>query len=72
MGLNNETGEFFAVKQVALTKDEGLKGRQQGHVKALEAEVAVLRQLRCTDTGDPAVGSACRTYIRYNILAVLF
>ena len=46
MGLNNDTGEFFAVKQVALTKDEGLKSRQQGHVRALEAEVAVLRQLR--------------------------
>ncbi|GAX73637.1 hypothetical protein CEUSTIGMA_g1088.t1 [Chlamydomonas eustigma] len=46
MGLNNDTGEFFAVKQVGLTKDEGLKGKQKGHVLALEAEVAVLKLLR--------------------------
>jgi hypothetical protein len=46
MGLNNESGEFFAVKQVSLIKDEGLKGRVTSHIKALEAEVAVLSQLR--------------------------
>lgn len=31
--------------QVALTKDEALKGRVAEHIKALEAEVAVLQQL---------------------------
>ena len=46
MGLNNHTGEFFAVKQVALTKDEGLKGKVASHVRALEAEIRVLSQLR--------------------------
>jgi hypothetical protein len=46
MGLNNDTGEIFAVKQVALTKDEHLRGRVGQHIRALEAEVDVLRQLR--------------------------
>ncbi|KAL6752624.1 kinase-like domain-containing protein [Haematococcus lacustris] len=61
-GLDNDTGQIVAVKQVALTKDEALKGRVAEHIKALEAEVAVLRQLnhrnivrylgteRCDDT----------------------
>jgi serine/threonine protein kinase len=44
-GLDNETGHILAVKQVALTKDEALKGRVAEHIKALEAEVAVLQQL---------------------------
>ncbi len=44
-GLDNDTGHIMAVKQVALTKDETLKGRVAEHIKALEAEVAVLRQL---------------------------
>lgn len=44
-GLNNLTGEVFAVKQVHLTKNEALKGRVAEHIKALEAEVAVLQQL---------------------------
>ena len=44
-GLDNESGQIMAVKQVALTKDETLKGRVAEHVKALEAEVLLLRQL---------------------------
>lgn len=60
--LNNDTGQIMAVKQVTLTKDEALKGRVAEHIKALEAEVAVLRGLdhpnivrylrteRCDDT----------------------
>lgn len=44
-GLNNQTGELFAVKQVALTREEALKGRVAEHVSALELEVAVLRTL---------------------------
>ena len=45
-GLHNHTGEFIAVKQVGLTKDEALKGRIAEHIKALEAEVCVLKHLR--------------------------
>jgi hypothetical protein len=59
MGLNNDTGEFFAVKQVGLTKDEGLKGKQKGHVLALEAEVAVLKLLRCVFTFNPKGSGVC-------------
>ncbi|KAF5841757.1 kinase-like domain-containing protein [Dunaliella salina] len=44
-GLDDDTGQIVAVKQVALTKDETLKGRVAEHVRALEAEVAVLLQL---------------------------
>lgn len=44
-GLDDDTGQIVAVKQVALTKDEALKGRVAEHVRALEAEVAVLLQL---------------------------
>lgn len=44
-GLDNDTGQIMAVKQVALTKDESLKGRVTEHIRALEAEVAVLLQL---------------------------
>ncbi len=44
-GLDNDTGHILAVKQVALTKDEALKGRVAEHIRTLEAEVALLRQL---------------------------
>lgn len=45
-GLNNVTGELIAVKQVGLSKDEALRGRVVEHVRALEAEVHVLKQLK--------------------------
>ncbi|GFH28725.1 protein kinase domain-containing protein [Haematococcus lacustris] len=43
-GLDNDTGQIVAVKQVALTKDEALKGRVAEHIKALEAEESVVRK----------------------------
>ena len=43
--LNNETGELVAVKQVPFAKDEALAGRVAEHVRALQAEVEVLRTL---------------------------
>lgn len=45
-GLNNVTGELVAVKQVSFAKDETLQGRVAEHIKALEAEVAVLKTLK--------------------------
>ena len=47
VGLDNVTGGVFAVKQVALTKDEALRGRVATHIKALESEVMLLKELRC-------------------------
>lgn len=46
LARDNLTGKLFAVKQVALTKDEHLRGQVASHIKALEAEVKVLRTLR--------------------------
>ena len=45
-GLNNVTGELVAVKQVSFAKDEALQGRVAEHIRALEAEVDVLKQLK--------------------------
>lgn len=45
-GLNNNTGELVAVKQVSFAKDEALQGRIAEHIRALEAEVAVLKTLK--------------------------
>jgi len=45
-GLNNETGEIIAVKQVSFPRDDSLEGRVSEHIKALEAEVAVLSTLK--------------------------
>jgi serine/threonine protein kinase len=44
--LNNETGELVAVKQVPFAKDEALQGRVSEHIRALEAEVDVLKTLK--------------------------
>lgn len=44
--LNNVTGELVAVKQVSFAKDEALQGRVAEHIKALEAEVEVLKTLK--------------------------
>jgi serine/threonine protein kinase len=44
--LNNVTGELVAVKQVSFAKDEALQGRVAEHIKALEAEVEVLKTLQ--------------------------
>lgn len=46
LALNNQTGEFFAVKQLPLTKAAGRKKEVAKHAKDLEAEVKVLSQLR--------------------------
>ncbi|CAK0784650.1 hypothetical protein CVIRNUC_007854 [Coccomyxa viridis] len=45
MGLNNETGQLMAVKQVAISKDKHVAGRVREHLDGLEAEVNVLRRL---------------------------
>jgi serine/threonine protein kinase len=45
-GLNTGTGELIAVKQVGLSKDEAASRQVAEHVRALEAEVALLRTLR--------------------------
>ncbi|KAI8476309.1 MAG: kinase-like domain-containing protein [Monoraphidium minutum] len=45
-GLNNVTGEIIAVKQVSFARDEALQGRVSEHIRALEAEVEVLRGLK--------------------------
>ena len=44
MGMNLESGELMAVKQVSLSECEA--SRREDHVRALENEVAVLRRLR--------------------------
>lgn len=44
--LNNVTGELVAVKQVSFAKDEALQGRVAEHIRALEAEVQVLKTLQ--------------------------
>lgn len=46
LGYNNDNGQMFAVKQVALSRDEHVRARATSHIRALEAEVAVLKQLR--------------------------
>ncbi|KAK9804778.1 hypothetical protein WJX72_004880 [[Myrmecia] bisecta] len=45
LGLNNDTGHLMAVKQVLLSKDEGVAGRVAEHVRDLEMEVNLLKQL---------------------------
>lgn len=45
-GLNNDTGELMAVKQVGIAKDENLRGRVAEHIIALESEVMVLKNLK--------------------------
>lgn len=44
--LNNSTGELVAVKQVSFAKDEALQGRVSEHVKALRAEVEMLKKIK--------------------------
>ena len=44
MGMNLESGELMAVKQVSMSECE--VSRREDHVRALENEVAVLRRLR--------------------------
>jgi hypothetical protein len=44
--LNNANGRLVAVKQVSLAKDEALAGKVAEHIRALEAEVEVLKTLR--------------------------
>eukprot|EP00775_Hariotina_reticulata_P009871 gene9871-10029_t len=44
--LNTDTGEMVAVKQVSFAKDKALQGRVAEHIKALEAEVEVLKTLQ--------------------------
>jgi serine/threonine protein kinase len=44
-GLNNQTGELIAVKQVGISKDEGVTRKVSEHVRALEGEVALLKNL---------------------------
>jgi hypothetical protein len=53
VGLDNVTGGVFAVKQVALTKDEALRGRVATHVRALESEVMLLKELRYVASRRP-------------------
>ncbi|BDA50837.1 probable mitogen-activated protein kinase kinase kinase NPK1 at N-terminal half [Coccomyxa sp. Obi] len=45
LGLNNDTGQLMAVKQVLISKDENVAGRVVEHVQSLEAEVNVLKHL---------------------------
>eukprot|EP00854_Cymbomonas_tetramitiformis_P005976 gene5976-7182_t len=45
MGMNQENGQLLAVKQVAIQNASTPKERTEEHVAALEAEVAVLRNL---------------------------
>jgi len=45
LGMNEDTGELMAVKQVAITPAAGPRDHAEGHVAALEAEVKVLGTL---------------------------
>ncbi|KAH7276494.1 hypothetical protein KP509_39G009300 [Ceratopteris richardii] len=45
MGMNLDSGELLAVKQVLITASNGAKERAQAHVKELEEEVKLLRNL---------------------------
>ncbi|GJP80246.1 hypothetical protein CLOP_g10478, partial [Closterium sp. NIES-67] len=45
MGLNLESGELLAVKQVLIPSSSTTKEKAQEYIKGLEAEVAVLRNL---------------------------
>lgn len=45
MGMNLDSGELLAVKQVLLATNNTSKEKIQEHLKGLEAEVAVLRNL---------------------------
>jgi mitogen-activated protein kinase kinase kinase len=45
LGLNLDTGQLMAVKQVSIARDVDVQGRVAEHVRNLEAEVHVLKQL---------------------------
>lgn len=67
--LNNETGELVAVKQVSFAKDEALQGRVAEHIRALEAEVDVLRTLKHENIvrylGTERTGDALHIFLEY-------
>ncbi|DBA78684.1 hypothetical protein WJX77_001730 [Trebouxia sp. C0004] len=45
LGLNNDTGQLMAVKQVLISKEPTVAGRVAVHVAGLEDEVGLLKQL---------------------------
>ena len=45
LGLDLDSGQLMAVKQVSIARDEALRGQVAAHVHSLEAEVMVLKQL---------------------------
>jgi serine/threonine protein kinase len=67
--LNNETGELVAVKQVSFAKDEALQGRVAEHIRALEAEVDVLKTLKHENIvrylGTERTGDALHIFLEY-------
>lgn len=67
--LNNETGELVAVKQVSFAKDEALQGRVAEHIRALEAEVDVLKNLKHENIvrylGTERTGDALHIFLEY-------
>jgi serine/threonine protein kinase len=67
--LNNETGELVAVKQVSFAKDEALQGRVSEHIRALEAEVDVLKNLKHENIvrylGTERTGDALHIFLEY-------
>jgi hypothetical protein len=68
-GLNNNTGELVAVKQVSFAKDEAVQGRVAEHLRALEMEVDVLKTLKHENIVQVGAGAAGRQAGRHPAIA---